>query len=106
MAKIKSPSKEVTAPPSMVGSMPEMMKMSAADKKRQQDFQTEDDSRDVQRYLKIRADGPRHTRAVNYLRKQNQALDSLDGNDNDEADAMPRKASRVTARKAGRPRGR
>lgn len=104
--KIKSPSKEVAPAPSMAGSMPQMTKMSPEDKKREDQFKLDDDSRTVKNYLNLRQDPARHAKTLNYMRSQAADLDSLDQNGNGTPAAMPRKATRVSARKSGRPRGR
>jgi len=102
--KVKSPSKEVAAAPSMAPRMPEMTKQSPEEKKREEKYKLEDDSRTVKSYLDLRKDPPRHARTVNYMRDQAADLETLDTPG--PQDAMPRKATRVTARKSGRPRGR
>jgi hypothetical protein len=100
--KIKSPSKEAKVAPSMAGSMPEMMKMTPEQKKREEQYRLEDDSRTVRNYLHLRSDGGRHAKTLSFMRGENDDLSALDV----KKDAMPRKATRISARKPGRPRGR
>jgi hypothetical protein len=95
---MKSPSKEALVPPSMKGSMPEMMKMTPEQKNREEQYQLEDDARTVNNYLKLRKDSPRHAKTLTFMRQQVADLNSLGGKN----DAMPRKAKRITARKGGR----
>jgi hypothetical protein len=101
--KTKSPSKEVTAAPSMAGSMPEMMNQTAEQKKRDAQYQLDDDKRILKSYVSLRQDKPRHSRAMASAKQDSDDIAELDDG---KADAMPRKAKRISARKAGRPRGR
>lgn len=72
--------------------------MSKEEKDREKQYQLDDDKRTVKSYLTLRNNGPRHAAAIDGIRSEAEAVKALD----DRNDALPRKATRITARKSTR----
>lgn len=98
MAKKKSvPS--ITAP---------TMESSAAQAKRDEEYQVKDDADKIKRYAELRGDKGRHKKAVNHIRTENQVALDLDGglgeddSDVDQPRILARSGRKRSTRRLGR----